>query len=832
MGNNMKIDQAVYQDGNPLKLLIALLIMLVSLSSAQVLAADDELGRYGDMSGRQVLDAVIERQPDFQNEYMHRWFRQIFGGFVFGTDELASEVGLVAYVLGFTNILALFLGIIIVFYTFVAGAVNTAQSGEVLGKNWSTVWLPVRTAAGFALIMPVPGVGGGVFSAAQMIIISILIMGSNAASFLWSYTADKMIAGAPLVQPVNLEIPLAVPRDILKSLICASGYVRYHYDDDPGDSDSRLVVKAFSADGNDMVVSASISGAVAKLPSGSYLAGLSSSRVQAIEFAPGGQCGELTIPWADLDLFDDSDLGAGRDSGALHLSVVRTSNGYKELATEAATQKGQSLLFQFIQDVSPIAQRIVDLADELPDAIEESDSEDPIYQEYLKMRADFMAKAQSLRSNFTREIHLATSGNPQVAKGYKEDMTKGGWAGAGRWALEISTFSGLTYRIVTAFSGVIESGQPSLCSWLCLGSLQKLNDVINIPMVGSSSSGGDLSALEKMDGLCTDGQVCTVVPPTATTISSEIAKYILNTISASDADDSSPATNTSGMVDPFQSVTIIGHRLNNTAALALGVSRASRLAEGLIEGEIRSLNAARTVGDFFTGGLPTKLLVFIQRVLTEIASLLLMVGASMFGLGFALGYLLPFLPLLTWVTQVTGYLVTAIEAVVAAPLSVILMVTPEGEGIAGTRLERAMNLLAAATLKPSLMVVGLVASVAVANVGFAIFNLLFWDTVGLLLRLSIFNLFAVLVIYTLGAYQLTKVAVSIMYTLSDNILDWFSSGSGRSFGERDVQGALDGATGAIGGQAQGVGRAVMERNAEDARDARKRKLAEDNKGEK
>ena len=52
----------------------------------------------------------------------------------------------------------LFIGGILVAYTIIAGTIGTAHDGEMLGKKFSSVWVPIRTALGTALILPIlPG---------------------------------------------------------------------------------------------------------------------------------------------------------------------------------------------------------------------------------------------------------------------------------------------------------------------------------------------------------------------------------------------------------------------------------------------------------------------------------------------------------------------------------------------------------------------------------------------------------------------------------------------------------------------------------------------------
>lgn len=48
----------------------------------------------------------------------------------------------------------MFLGMIFIAYTTIKGTVDSAQDGEVLGRKMSDIWIPLRTAAGGALLLP------------------------------------------------------------------------------------------------------------------------------------------------------------------------------------------------------------------------------------------------------------------------------------------------------------------------------------------------------------------------------------------------------------------------------------------------------------------------------------------------------------------------------------------------------------------------------------------------------------------------------------------------------------------------------------------------------
>src|SRR6185312_160359 len=86
------------------------------------------------------------------NDLSVRYLSDIFGvvdGVLHGTGTQ-----IVGTIFGVFNSAVLALGSIIIMYVLLVGTLNTAHEGELLGKKWSSVWVPVRSAVGFSLLLP------------------------------------------------------------------------------------------------------------------------------------------------------------------------------------------------------------------------------------------------------------------------------------------------------------------------------------------------------------------------------------------------------------------------------------------------------------------------------------------------------------------------------------------------------------------------------------------------------------------------------------------------------------------------------------------------------
>lgn len=89
------------------------------------------------------------------------------------------------------NNCALVLGGVVILYSLVVSTLNTANDGEMLGKKWNSVWIPIRSALGFGLLLPTTSG----YSIIQVFVMWVVVQGIGAADYVWSNYATKMAEG-------------------------------------------------------------------------------------------------------------------------------------------------------------------------------------------------------------------------------------------------------------------------------------------------------------------------------------------------------------------------------------------------------------------------------------------------------------------------------------------------------------------------------------------------------------------------------------------------------------------------------------------------------------
>lgn len=115
---------------------------------------------------------------------------QIFGSLtpIAGNDAFKSAISTF-------NGAILIVGGILATYTLLAGTLGTAHDGEMLGKKFSSVWIPIRYALGTALVLPV--LSGG-YCIMQQLVMWCILQGVGLANSVWISYLNSPQLNAPV----------------------------------------------------------------------------------------------------------------------------------------------------------------------------------------------------------------------------------------------------------------------------------------------------------------------------------------------------------------------------------------------------------------------------------------------------------------------------------------------------------------------------------------------------------------------------------------------------------------------------------------------------------
>jgi defect-in-organelle-trafficking protein DotA len=139
-------------------------------------------------------------------------------------------------------------------------------------------------------------------------------------------------------------------------------------------------------------------------------------------------------------------------------------------------------------------------------------------------------------------------------------------------------------------------------------------------------------------------------------------------------------------------------------------------------------------------------------------------------------YYLPLLPFIIFMFGTVGWLAATIEAMVAAPIVALGITHPEGQEVVG-KADPAVLLLVNVFLRPSMMIIGLIAGIIMSYVSIWILNMGFFPAFGSVMAsmggLSlIFSLPAMVLIYLLLVISLLQYSFSLINVIPDKVLRW------------------------------------------------------------
>lgn len=123
----------------------------------------------------------------------------VFLADIFGVvDNVLHGTGsqIMGAMFGVFNSAVLSIGGVIIMYTLLVSTLNTAHQGEVLGKEWSSIWIPLRSALGLALLIP----KASGYCVMQIFVMWIVVQGVGAADKVWDAALDYLNRGGVIIQ--------------------------------------------------------------------------------------------------------------------------------------------------------------------------------------------------------------------------------------------------------------------------------------------------------------------------------------------------------------------------------------------------------------------------------------------------------------------------------------------------------------------------------------------------------------------------------------------------------------------------------------------------------
>ena len=318
---------------------------------------------------------------DLSVSFLSQIFGSLTGG---GNDAFGASVAVF-------NGAILTIGGILAAYTILAGTLGTAHDGEMLGKKFSSVWIPIRYALGTALVLPV--MKGG-YCLMQAIVMWITIQGISLANMTWT----EYVKIPPLVSSISAKSKGLITGLVIETYaanVCVEAF--------------KKVIEATKLDGDRLELAKNHVFASSKNADGSYVFG---NQKNGPETMAASDCGVVTVPVKPPPPKNNKAPTGNGVKGLDGISVMFTDVNTDPVrtahvkATENVVAKTKELAIKAIAD---------------PESVKYSQLE-AIAEDYVKTIQD---------------ATTATLSNSSTTTNMTEAASKQGWFMAGTWFTKI-----------------------------------------------------------------------------------------------------------------------------------------------------------------------------------------------------------------------------------------------------------------------------------------------------------------------------------------------------------------------------------------------------------
>lgn len=709
------------------------------------------------------------------------WVNVLFGGSSSGSPTILTNV------LSYMNLISIAFCFIVCAYVVLASVVKTAAEGEVLGKSWSQSWIIIRMVSALGLMMPLPaGVIGVNVSLIQVIVLWIAMVGSNGADFMWQYAVANMIKNEASLNSNSMGTKITL--DMVRIMYCASGTAKAKTIRGSGEYEYGMEVYTTDKSGRRTPVSGGMKN----------LSSIDPKSTVKVSFGSlTNSCGYISV----------EDKGSSNVNEIVMKHMLNTmSYIYKEIYTPLDNEKySVGTIKAYLQEgevnqdriITDSLKKIDDMVNKYNEAVNkdfENMIKSGINSDQMSGAMEDAKYAKNMASwlfagsfyNFFDEKVVAHSNGINVANNAVNFIDPN------TCAAEMAMVQG-TFGFARLFSSSADDNT-------CYSDLEKTkgNELITAYTstknagrtpgddIGDNDISASCSSATSCDPKIVMGDFAKALIPTVNAGTAGVPVGFMDAIATAGSwaifNHGAPIANS-----PDSSVIGFSYSDDNGAlkmgnALstisAMGHSMIGTVKNGLIlYGVMEFLHGMTDSGPLstFTGG--------VSKVIKALANMLVAVIILVLPFAVQCAYFIPLIPAIIWVAVAIGWLALLVEAFAASPLAVVQMATPEGEGITGHRMEKAIALIASLVLRPSLSIVGLVASMFLVNIGFTLFNaMLQVASLSVMGVADVVGIVSLIVIWSTSVITMVKTVFNIIPTLGNDILEWFSGGMSRSFG--------------------------------------------------
>jgi len=697
-------------------------------------------------------------------------FGDVTGGMfgVAATSQLANVMGTA---FAYFNSAVLFFGTVILGYVTVFGIMNTANDGQVLGKRWSTVFTPLRIAVSAGSLIPT----SSGYSIIQLVVMQIVVWGVGIADTTWtnivSASLTKSMPDAFVSMARDTTAVKKLAGDLLMSKVCA-----YQLND----------ILGAVTDGAAKTNITSVSEASAFTRSAwKYDKTVYHFRDTATPPTSSGAdiCGSVTFEYRSG--FNSANpiftWGSTPSATELQGNAINSAAFTQQIASAVVKNANEAAFAVMDNNLTVLANKINTGA-------------------YVAADADLFAQAvtgylNTAKTQYDSNLTSLNSGSPVIQQ-FLTETTKKGWVFAGMWHRRLSQIQEAMNDARKIYPtseppnfDMIRATAPQLDQGFLTAYAQAQRLAQSAIADGGAAASalpdttamGDVTGFPSLDVNPGVTDVKTAWNNWTTGMGQSIIAGLINFTMGADA--------STGWHDPVLQVKNMGDWMMVSAETMIAAKTFAVIAieAGKATSETVFSNAAGRAVNFVTGGNDAikAWLDMAAKTVNELWSLIGPSAWAMLYTGYFMAIFLPMVPYMIFTLAVIGWLIAVVESVVAAPLWMVMHMTPEGnDSFIGSQ-QQGYLLLLSVFFRPVLMIVGLLASLILLRPVMDFVNTGFIGSMSVLQSgtwTGIGSIMGYMLVYAFITAAIFFMVFGLPQDLSDRVLKWIGAGIG-SLGE-------------------------------------------------
>jgi conjugal transfer/type IV secretion protein DotA/TraY len=690
---------------------------------------------------------------------------------IFGDWGSGASVPMIGPAMQVLCLFALAFGTLMFTYVAVVGTLMSAQDGELLGKKWSSMWVPARFVLGTAMLVPLP-TG---YCTAQHLVLWLALSGGGAATAVWNAALGQFttptIATASVIQSEDFKQKVnSLARKVLQAEVCNAIHrleegtsVRFSMNAPAGTSYTNADTGISTTAGNALTsptvttnaqtnsttvggdvlqwgVTGSAGAALNTDYTANYCGSLVTSTLMVDTSAPAAPISTSNQQATSGALSSQPTLTAGNSLAAYQAMALAQGQGISQMHTTLAAFAST----YFVPTATPPAS------------------------------AQITAIVSTAAAQYINATTAATTGITSAAASQLSNFTtssqSAGWMMAGATFFQMARIKSAANAAMTTIpsfnseKSTADAVVPSVTQGPLFEDANGAAQRINIAFAGTSSNaewaniGKDLSQY-----MAEAVSFSPTNPDHALVQIKDKGDYLLGGLEAA-------GITALGLLD-----------VATTANEALG---SAPLAGGLLS----------SVGKGFLEAFHTLLpAIYIAAI-------------ALFGVALSMSFFIPMMPFVLSIGAILGWLMAVFSAIVATPIWLAGHLHPEGDGFAGKALGGYMILLETIT-RPMFIVFGFIGAFSIMD---PVLKFVSWgfranlssvqgNSVTGPVSIVVFAMIFVSIVWTV-----VKQSLQLVYVLSENVYRWIGGAHAGMEQSREFAQAMGGAEGAMGNQVQQV----------------------------